>query len=193
MRGAALASSNMENYEARIAGRACGRWRAGRAGRQLAAAPVVAGYLQMVMEGVFGLEPDGTVAPRIPASLVPLLFGERDRIALRLPEREVVLVRPAAIEGDLLVAERSSAMDRASRCAWCRSARRRALELFFVRRAAAFAPLSPDAPRPVQDAGGWRIDVPARINVCMSMAPCAPTHCRKRRACACRGEDTAMP
>jgi len=161
MRGAALAGSNMENYE--FVSQAVHVDDGALSGpvvnspRQLWS---VAGYLQMVMEGVFGLGPDGTVAPKIPASLVPLLFGERDRIALRLPEREVVLVRPAVIEGDLLVAgtvERDGSRDTVRLVSQRGVARTKSSSLD----AAAFAPLSPDAPKPVQDANGWRIEVPA--------------------------------
>jgi len=161
MRGAALAGSNMENYE--LVSQAVHVDDGALSGtvvnspRQLWS---VAGYLQMVMEGVFGLEPDGTVAPKIPASLVPLLFGERDRIALRLPEREVVLLRPAVIEGDLLVAgtvEREGSRETVRLVPQRGVARSNSSSLD----AAAFAPLSPDAPRPMQDASGWRIDVPA--------------------------------
>jgi hypothetical protein len=64
----------------------------------------VAGYLDMVTEGVFGLEDDGTVKPELPASLVPLLFGTHDRISLQLPKRRITLVRPATPDGNLLVA-----------------------------------------------------------------------------------------
>ena len=118
----------------------------------------VAGYLQMVMEGVFGIGPDGAVSPKIPASVVPMLFGDRDRIALRLPEREVVLVRPAAIEGDLLVAgkiERVGSRETVHLVPQRGVARPKPTSLD----AAAFAPRSPDSPTLAPDGKGWRIDV----------------------------------
>lgn len=105
LRGAALAGSNMENYElatesihvddGKLSGPVVD------SPRQLWS---VAGYLDMVTEGVFGLEDDGTVKPELPASLLPLLFGTRDRISLQLPQRRITLVRPAASDGNLLVA-----------------------------------------------------------------------------------------
>ncbi len=64
----------------------------------------VAGYLDMVMRGVFGLQDDGSVKPKLPASLVPMLFGQRNVIALDLGDRRIVLHRPAKIDGNLLVA-----------------------------------------------------------------------------------------
>jgi hypothetical protein len=120
----------------------------------------VAGYLQMVMEGVFGLQADGTVAPKIPAALVPLLFGERDRITLELPDRRIVLIRPSAIESDLLVAgkvEREGTRETVRLVPQRGAARPKASLLD----AAAFAPASPPVPEPVQDKSGWRVEVPA--------------------------------
>jgi hypothetical protein len=64
----------------------------------------VAAYLDMVSEGVFGLTRDGKIEPKLPVSLVPMLFGERDRISLSMPGRTIVLQRPRALHGDLLVA-----------------------------------------------------------------------------------------
>ncbi|NNM62688.1 MAG: hypothetical protein HKM03_11005 [Steroidobacteraceae bacterium] len=64
----------------------------------------VAGYLNMVVEGVFGLQSDGRIAPEIPASLVPMLFGTRRTIQLHTPTQTVVLRRPGALKGNLLVA-----------------------------------------------------------------------------------------
>ncbi|KRG40818.1 Six-hairpin glycosidase-like protein [Stenotrophomonas panacihumi] len=105
LRGAALAGSNMENYEmlsqavhvddGKLSGPVV------NSQRQLWS---VAGYLAMVREGVFGVMPDGRVAPKLPASLVPALFGARERITLDEGKHRYVLVRPARIEGELLVA-----------------------------------------------------------------------------------------
>lgn len=105
MRGAALAGSNMENYEfltqavhvedGALSGPVV------NSPRQLWS---VAGYLDMVLEGVFGLEADGDVAPELPVELVPMLFGDRDAIHLRLQDRRITLRRPRELSGNLLVA-----------------------------------------------------------------------------------------
>ncbi len=75
MRGAALEASNMENYSllsqsTHVPGNLGGPVVDSR--RQLWS---VAGYLDMVVRGVFGLEDDGRVAPELPVSLLPMLFG----------------------------------------------------------------------------------------------------------------------
>ncbi|TAN08265.1 MAG: Six-hairpin glycosidase-like protein [Rhodanobacteraceae bacterium] len=105
MRGAALAGSNMENYALLTqathvdAGKLSGPVVDSK--RQLWS---VAGYLDMVTEGVFGVSGDGRVEPKLPVSLVPMLFGARREISLRLPQRRITLQRPATIAGNLLVA-----------------------------------------------------------------------------------------
>jgi hypothetical protein len=65
----------------------------------------VAGYLDMVAEGVFGLTTDGKVEPKLPVSLVPTLFGDRVEISLQLPHRNITLRRPTNLDGNLLVAD----------------------------------------------------------------------------------------
>jgi len=103
MRGAALYASNMENYSLP----AQSTHVAGPLGGPVVDSPrqlwSVAGYLDMVVRGVFGLEDDGRIAPELPASLVPMLFGTERRISLYLDGREVVLDRPAGEDGPLLV------------------------------------------------------------------------------------------
>ncbi|MGN6191448.1 MAG: Six-hairpin glycosidase-like protein, partial [Rhodanobacteraceae bacterium] len=107
MRGAALAGSNMENYELATQathvddGKLSGPVVDSK--RQLCS---VAGYLDMVTEGVFGLEADGKIEPKLPASLVPMLFGTRDAITLQLPGRKITLKRPQRTDGNLLVADK---------------------------------------------------------------------------------------
>lgn len=106
MRGAALAGSNMENQElvtqsthvddGRLSGPVVD------SPRQLWS---VAGYLDMVVEGVFGLTDNGRIEPKLPRSLVPMLFGQRTQIALQLPDRRIVLRRPKNALGNLLVAD----------------------------------------------------------------------------------------
>jgi hypothetical protein len=108
MRGAALAGSNMENYalltqsthvdDGKLSGPVVD------SPRQLWS---VAGYLDMVSEGVFGLTEDGQVEPKLPASLVPMLFGQRDAITLHLPDRTITLKRPRHAGGNLLVADKT--------------------------------------------------------------------------------------
>jgi hypothetical protein len=66
----------------------------------------VAGYLDMVTEGVFGLTSGGKIEPKLPTSLVPMLFGTRDAITLQLPDRTVTLKRPQHGSGNLLVADK---------------------------------------------------------------------------------------
>ena len=104
MRGAALAGSNMENFE--LVSQATHVIDGDKSGpvvdspRQLWS---VAAYLNMVIEGVFGLEADGKIEPKLPVSLVPMLFGDQDRISLELTDRDITLIRPAKLDGNLLV------------------------------------------------------------------------------------------
>src|SRR6185437_13230396 len=95
MRGAALNASNMENYSllsqsTHVPGNLGGP--VVDSPRQLRS---VAGYLDMVVRGVFGLEDDGRVAPELPVSLLPMLFGSARRISLYLDRRHIMLDRPA--------------------------------------------------------------------------------------------------
>jgi hypothetical protein len=104
MRGAALDASNMENYSLL----AQSTHVPGPLGGPVVDSPrqlwSVAGYLDMVVRGVFGVEADGRVAPELPASLLPMLFGSRPRISLYLDGRHIILERPASLDGALLVA-----------------------------------------------------------------------------------------
>jgi hypothetical protein len=106
MRGAALAGSNMENFE--LVTQATHVDDGDKSGpvvdspRQLWS---VAAYLNMVIEGVFGLGSDGKIEPKLPASLVPMLFGDKDRIRLELTDRDITLVRPVKLDGNLLVSD----------------------------------------------------------------------------------------
>ncbi len=160
MRGAAQAGSNMENFELTKQavhvddGALSGPVVNSR--RQLWS---VAGYLQMVIEGVFGVEADGAVAPKIPVALVPMLFGKRDRIALTLPDREIVLQRPAKLDGNLLIAGKTR-----------REGRREVVTLVASHAphtvsssldGTAFAPPSPDAPQPREGNAAWTLALPA--------------------------------
>ncbi|MGH8118907.1 MAG: Six-hairpin glycosidase-like protein, partial [Rhodanobacteraceae bacterium] len=106
MRGPALAGSNMENYamltqathvdDGKLSGPVVD------SPRQLWS---VAGYLDMVTEGVFGLTGDGQIEPKLPVALVPTLFGGHKQITLDLPHRRITLQRPQRLDGNLLVAD----------------------------------------------------------------------------------------
>jgi len=106
LQGAALSSSNYENYEL-VSGAVHvedGKWSGPvvNSPRQLWS---VAAMLDAVVEGVFGVDGD-KVEPKIPVELVPMLFDERGEIRLRLPGRDIALVKPTPLDKDsnLLVA-----------------------------------------------------------------------------------------
>ena len=60
----------------------------------------------VVPQVLFGLRNDGQVQPKLPVSLVPMLFGKRNAISLDLPDRQITLQLPAKRDGNLLVADR---------------------------------------------------------------------------------------
>lgn len=155
LRGAALASSNMENYElvsqavhvdeGKLSGPVV------NSPRQLWS---VAGYLDMVINGVFGLGDDGKVEPKLPASWLAPLFGDQSKITLDLHGQRITLVRPATVDGDLLVAN---------------SQRREGEETIVALRtihsgakplrtdAPLFGPAMPDAPAVADTPKGWQV------------------------------------
>lgn len=156
IRGTALAGSNMENYEmlsqavhvddGKLSGPVV------NSPRQLWS---VAGYLSMVIEGVFGIEVDGSVTPKVPVRLVPMLFGERDRIVLRMDGRSWTLLRPRHITGDLLVAGKVDSRGDET-----------VVKLIGARARnvapppqAYFAPETPAAPQLQADGEAWRVRV----------------------------------
>jgi hypothetical protein len=159
MRGAALAGSNMENYEfltqavhvddGALSGPVV------NSPRQLWS---VAGYLDMGLRGVFGLEDDGSVAPMLPVELVPMLFGEREAISLRLADRTIELRRPKALDGNLLVAG-TTRREGGRTIVELRAEQVASAQL--VRDAPQFAPATPDAPRARRTQDGWRVEAPA--------------------------------
>lgn len=106
LRGAALAGSNMENYElvtqathvddGKLSGPVVD------SPRQLWS---VAAALDVVTEGVFGLTGDGKIEPKLPVSLVPMLFGDGKEISVQLPKQRITLRLPEHLDGNLLVAD----------------------------------------------------------------------------------------
>jgi hypothetical protein len=163
MRGAALAGSNMENFELTT--------QAVHVDDGALSGPVVnsprqlwsvAGYLDMVIGGVFGVQADGRIEPRLPAELVPMLFGDRQTISLQLPERRVTLRRPRKLSGDLLVAGKQHA-DGADTVIDLVATRGAGTSL--AHDAAIFAPPSPDAPV-IDEAGTqWQVDLPGHTRL----------------------------
>jgi hypothetical protein len=57
----------------------------------------IGAYLDLVVEGVFGLTDRGTIEPKLPTELMPMLFGERKEIQLTLADRRITLTRPAQL------------------------------------------------------------------------------------------------
>ncbi len=176
MRGSALAGSNMENHEMRTL--------AVHVDEGPLSGPVVnsprqlwsvAGYLSMVLEGVFGVEADGTVAPKLPVALVPQLFGKRGSIELDTGTTRYVLKRPRRLDGELLVAGTTvrsgttvtvQLAPHAPSTPAGASGQGRATPSATALRAAsdnpnAFAPATPAAPRPVKGGSTWTFTIPA--------------------------------
>jgi len=155
MRGAALAGSNMENFE--LATQAVHVDEGPLSGpvvdspRQLWS---VGAYLDMAIQGVFGLGEDGKVTPKLPVSLVPMLFGDGSRISLDLGDRQIVLVRPTSLDGNLLVTGSEK-----------RDGKRLEIALKAVhvdalplrQDAPLYAPATPVAPKLTADGKRWRI------------------------------------
>jgi len=114
----------------------------------------VGGYLDMVIQGVFGLGDDGKLTPKLPVALVPMLFGDGQRISLELGDQQIVLVRPATLDGNLLVSGSQK-----------REGKRIEIALKAVRvdapplrrDAPLYAPATPEAPKLSADGKQWRI------------------------------------
>lgn len=161
MRGAALAGSNMENYE--LVSQAVHVDEGALSGpvvnseRQLWS---VAGYLAMVTEGVFGVQDDGRVQPNLPAALVPELFGTHSRITLEANGKRYVLERPQNVGDGLLVAGRTTTRGSTT-----------TVQLVAAPAATGFAattadanvraPATPVAPQAPRKGTGWNVPVAA--------------------------------
>lgn len=161
MQGAALAGSNMENYE--LVSQAVHVDEGALSGpvvnseRQLWS---VAGYLAMVTEGVFGVQDDGRVQPKLPAALVPELFGTHPRITLEANGKRYVLERPQNVGDGLLVAGRTTMRGSTT-----------TVQLVAAPAATGFAattadanmraPATPVAPQALRKGAGWNVPVAA--------------------------------
>lgn len=161
MRGAALAGSNMENYE--LVSQAVHVDEGALSGpvvnseRQLWS---VAGYLAMVTEGVFGVQDDGRVQPKLPVALVPELFGTHPRITLEANGKRYVLERPQNVGDGLLVAGRTTTRGSTT-----------TVQLVAAPAATGFAattadanvraPAAPVAPQALRKGAGWNVAVAA--------------------------------
>jgi hypothetical protein len=157
LRGAALSASNMENFE--LATQSVHVDDGALSGpvvdspRQLWS---VAGYLDMVIGGVFGLGDDGSITPKLPVSWLPQLFGENKQISLDLAGQHITLVRPEKVSGDLLVAKSQH-----------REGDETVVELTAIASGAAplrmdaplFAPATPAAPVVTETPAGWQVAV----------------------------------
>jgi hypothetical protein len=163
MRGAALSGSNMENYE--LVSQAI-HVDAGALSGPVVNSPrqlwSVAGYLDMVLQGVFGLQDDGTLRPMIPTALVPMLFGERDAMTLQSSDRHIVLRKPSTGAGTLLVAGSQRVEGNTTKVALvARDGDTRSLPS----NGADMAPAQPPAPQARETSSGWDIARPANTRL----------------------------
>ncbi|WP_426661043.1 Six-hairpin glycosidase-like protein [Rhodanobacter aciditrophus] len=159
MRGAALAGSNMENYELTTEATHVDD---GKLSGPVVDSPrqlwSVAGYLAMVGEGVFGLESDGRIEPKLPVALVPMLFGDKDTISLQLPGGRITLQRPQKLAGNLLVADRVERHGDDS-VVWLKAVK--VAELPLRGKVPPFAPPAPAAPEVTRDGANWQVHAAA--------------------------------
>ncbi|MGH8159559.1 MAG: Six-hairpin glycosidase-like protein [Rhodanobacter sp.] len=161
MRGAALYGSNMENYELLTQGQHVDEGKLSgpvvNSPRQLWS---VAAYFAVVSEGVFGLTEDGRVEPKLPTSLVPMLFGQRRSIALELPDRKITLQLPEKYAGNLLVAGHTTTQGTTT-SVMLKAVRVKDVALRTD--APLYAPVAPAAPVLTANADGWRVQVDGKV------------------------------
>ncbi len=160
LRGAALSASNMENFE--LASQAV-HVDEGPLSGPVVDSPAqlwsVGGYLDTVIGGVFGLGDEGRIEPKLPVSWMKTLFGEQQRITLDLGSQRITLVRPATIDGDLLVSAKQQ-----------RQGDETVVELKAIHSGARalrtdaplYAPAMPDAPVVSGTAKGWQVSFPGK-------------------------------
>jgi hypothetical protein len=163
MRGASLYGSNLENYELLTQGQHVDE---GKLSGPVVDSPrqlwSVAAYLDMVSEGVFGLGDDGRVEPKLPVSLVPMLFGDRDSISLALPGRHITLKLPAGRSGNLLVADRIATQgDRTTVQLKAITVKDAPLRTD----APLYAPEAPPAPMLTADGKAWKVQADGKVRL----------------------------
>ncbi|HJW05675.1 MAG TPA: Six-hairpin glycosidase-like protein [Rhodanobacter sp.] len=163
LRGAALYGSNMENYELLTQGQHVDEGKLSgpvvNSPRQLWS---VAAALAVVTEGVFGLNEDGSVEPKLPTALVPMLFGQRRTITLDLRERQITLQLPEKISGNLLVADRTRTQGTAT------TVTLKAVQVPdppLRTDAPLYAPLAPAAPVIQAADNGWRVSADGKVRL----------------------------
>jgi alpha-L-rhamnosidase-like protein len=161
VRGAALSGSNMENYELTTQSTHVDE---GKLSGPVVDSPrqlwSVAAYLDMVSEGVFGLMQDGRVEPKLPVSLVPMLFGDHDHISLKTADRTITLRRPRALHGNLLVAD-GMTQHGTETVVMLKAINVSVMPLRID--APLYAPAAPAAPTVTADNKGWRVEVDGKV------------------------------
>jgi hypothetical protein len=163
MRGAALYGSNMENYELLTQSQHVDEGKLSgpvvNSPRQLWS---VAAYFAVVTEGVFGLNQDGSVQPKLPNSLLPMLFGDRTSISITLPHRSIILQLPKHRDGNLLVADRTTTKGDVT------TVRLKAITVKDTplrTDAALYAPKAPPAPTLVADGDHWTVKADGKLQL----------------------------
>ena len=161
MRGAAISGSNMENYELQTQAT---HVEEGKLSGPVVDSPrqlwSVAAYLDAVSEGVFGVTQDGRIEPKLPVSLLPMLFGARDSISLHLPDRTITLRLPHAVHGNLLVSDRVRQHGNET------TVMLKAIgvpDLPLRTDAPLYAPAAPPAPAITGDDKGWRVQADGKV------------------------------
>jgi hypothetical protein len=163
MRGAALYGSNMENYELLTQGQHVDEGKLSgpvvNSPRQLWS---VAAYLAVVTEGVFGLGEDGRIAPKLPTSLLPMLFGTRSSITLHLRDRAITLQLPEKITGNLLVADRTRTQGTTTTVTLKAA---QVPDPPLRTDAPLYAPIAPAAPQVRADGDGWQVTTVGKLRL----------------------------
>ncbi|MEO8998855.1 MAG: Six-hairpin glycosidase-like protein [Rhodanobacter sp.] len=163
MRGAALYGSNMENYELLTQSQHVDEDKLSgpvvNSPRQLWS---VVAYLAVVTEGVFGLGENGRVEPKLPTSLVPMLFGQHASITLKLADRSITLQLPKKYAGNLLLAGHSSTHGTAT-TVFLKAVQVKDAPLRTD--AALYAPIAPPAPQVRADGDGWQVTVDGKVHL----------------------------
>ena len=120
----------------------------------------IAAYLDLVVEGVFGLTDDDKIEPKLPRELVPMLFGDRDEIRLSLPDRRITLIKPKHLaEQDNLLVAASTSGTHADTRVQLRGTHAAASTL--PGKSPFYAPDAPPKPIVTRDADAWRVHATA--------------------------------